>query len=347
VDGVTARSTRHFRVAAELSGRSDDELAGLVASARPLGVGVGGDAGVLDVDGAAVFVKRAPLTDRELARPRSTANLFGVPVHSGYGVAGPGINAWRELVAGETVTAAVLAGRAELFPLLHHWRVLPGRAPLAEEHADLEAAVAAMGPEPGIRERLVALAAAGQSIVYFTEYLPLDARTWLDEDPVGRAAGAERDFAAMVAGLTELRLLHLDAHFGNLRSDGERLYLADFGLATSPDFDLTPDETAWVAHNATHDAGYAAMRLVNWLVTRVCGVPVSPVEPPVERNAYVRKLAEGYVPAGVPAHVAAILARHAPAAARLNGFYWRLFDGELAAPYPLPDPSEAVREVGQ
>jgi hypothetical protein len=31
---------------------------------------------------------------------------------------------------------------------------------------------------------------------------------------------------------------------------------------------------------------------------------------------------------------AAILARHAPAAAKMNAFYWRLFDGDLHAHYP-------------
>jgi hypothetical protein len=32
--------------------------------------------------------------------------------------------------------------------------------------------------------------------------------------------------------------------------------------------------------------------------------------------------------------VAAIIARHAPAAARMNDFCWRLHDGDLDAEYP-------------
>jgi hypothetical protein len=32
--------------------------------------------------------------------------------------------------------------------------------------------------------------------------------------------------------------------------------------------------------------------------------------------------------------VAAILSRHAPAAAKMNAFYWSLFDGDLHAEYP-------------
>jgi hypothetical protein len=38
----------------------------------------------------------------------------------------------------------------------------------------------------------------------------------------------------------------------------------------------------------------------------------------------------------VPAAVAGILARHAPAAAQMNDFCWRLFDGDIHAQYPGP-----------
>lgn len=53
---------------------------------------------MIEVDGAPVLVKRIPLTDRELAHPHSTANLFGIPARWQYGMyrlPGPGLNAWR------------------------------------------------------------------------------------------------------------------------------------------------------------------------------------------------------------------------------------------------------------
>jgi len=64
---------------------------------RANSVGVGGDSVVIDVEGVPVFAKRIPLTDRELANPGSTANLFDVPVYCQYGVVSPGFSAWREL----------------------------------------------------------------------------------------------------------------------------------------------------------------------------------------------------------------------------------------------------------
>ncbi|MFF2503082.1 hypothetical protein ACFVTY_06840 [Streptomyces sp. NPDC058067] len=40
-------------------------------------------------------------------------------------------------------------------------------------------------------------------------------------------------------------LLHFDAHFQNILTDGRRLYFADFGLALSSRFDLSPSEAGF------------------------------------------------------------------------------------------------------
>ena len=64
------RHARHNRVAAWLTARSDGDLAALVRTAPPLGVGMGGSSSRVDVEGVPVFVKRVPITDRELAQGR-------------------------------------------------------------------------------------------------------------------------------------------------------------------------------------------------------------------------------------------------------------------------------------
>jgi hypothetical protein len=315
-----------------LASCSDAELGALLRDASGGVVGVGGESVTLDVGGTAVFAKRVPLTDREREHPLCTANLFGLPVHCQYGVGGPGFGAWRELAANLIVTDGVLTGETEAFPLLYHWRVLPGRPPVAAEHEDLEAVVAAMGGSPEVRSRLVALAAASWSLVLFFEHIPRSLSSWLGEDPAGRAESFERQLAEMVTFLGRKELLHLDGHFGNMRADGERIYLADFGLATSPRFDLSDAERQFVRRNATHDEGYAAMRLVNWLVTAVCGVPLP------QRDAYVRRCAAGHRPDDVPQNVAAIIKRHAPVAATMNGFYEKVFGGSMLTEFPGPTP---------
>jgi hypothetical protein len=331
---LTARRTRHDLVSASLAARDDAELAALLHTAPAGAVGVGGGSAVLNVDGVPVFAKQIPITDRELAHPHSTANLFGLPTYCQYGMyplAGPGFGAWRELAANTIVTEGVLGGEAESFPLLYHWRVLPGRPPIASEHLDVDAVVAQFGGAPAVRVRFQELAAASSSLVLFHEYLPHPLPDWLN-DPLAVAETFERQLFEIVAFLSSRELLHLDGHFGNMRADDDRIHLVDFGLATSPRFDLSHAERDFVAHNAGHDADYAAMRLVNWLVTTVCGVPAS--DGPAARNRYVRRCANGDIPPGVPAAVAGILARHAPAAAQMNDFCWRLFDGDLPARYP-------------
>lgn len=335
----TTRRARHERVSAALAAHDDDELAALLRAAPTGAVGVGGGSAVLDVDGATVFAKRIPITDRELAHPHSTANLFGLPTTCQYGMhplAGPGFGAWRELAASTTVTEGVLAGESESFALLHHWRVLPGRPPVASEHRDVEAVVAQFGGDPAVRTRLEELAGARSSLVLFLEHLPGRLVDRLNHDPVASAETFERQLFEIVAFLRSREMLHMDGHVANMRADDDRIYLVDFGLATSPRFDLSDAERDFVTDNIDHDADYAAMRLVNWLVTTVCGVPVPTSGGPAARNAYVRRCARGDVPQDVPASVAGILARHAPAAARSNDFYWRLVDGDIHARYPGP-----------
>ena len=301
-------------------------------------VGVGGGSSVLDVDGVPVFAKRVPITDRELAHPHSTANLFDVPTYCQYGMfrlAGPGFSAWRELAANMSVTEGVLAGEAESFPLLHHWRVLPGRPPVASEHRDVDAVVAQFGGAAGVRIRLEELADAASSLVLFSEYVPHALSDWLS-DPVGRAEMFERQLFDVVAFLRSRELLHMDGHFANMRADDGRIHLVDFGLATSSRFELSNAERDFVTRNAAHDADYAAMRLVNWLVVTACGVsgPAcvgGDVEP---RNRYVRRCANGDIPQDMATALAKILVRHAPSAARMNDFSARLFDSDIHAQYP-------------
>ncbi|MEV4537884.1 serine/threonine protein phosphatase [Asanoa sp. NPDC049518] len=326
---------------------TDERLAHEVATAHAIGSGIGGAVARLDVAGAAVFVKRIPLSDLERRHPLSTANLFDLPAFCQYGVGevgSPGFGAWRELAANRMATDWVLAGRTAAFPLLHHWRVLPGAAAPPAEHADLTAAVAYWGGAPGVGDRLRARAAATASIVLFQEYVPWTLDTWLHDrsaagpDALAAAVGMVcRALVTDVGFMNDNELLHFDAHFSNVLTDGRRLYFADLGLATSPAFALSADERAFVAHHATHDRCYTQAQLVNWLVTHAAGVPDT-----VARNDYVRACAAGAAPAGLPAPLAAVVSRYARVAVVFNDFFWDLWGTSRTTPYPAAD---AAREI--
>jgi hypothetical protein len=348
------RVDRYGEVSTALALLSDHQLDRLVATAQEIGAGIGGTSALLDIGGVAVFVKRIPLTDLE-RRPdnvMSTANLFGLPTFAHYGVGGPGFGAWREMAANTMTTNWVLAAQTEAFPLMYHWRMLLGPAPLADEHADIERVVAYWGGSPAVRQRLHALAEASANLVLFLEYIPRNLRDWLAQrlaagpDAVSAAcAMVERRLRADVAFINANGLLHFDAHFRNILTDGHRLYLTDLGLATSTRFDLSPAERDFVARNLTHDAGYTMKELVNWLVTNVVGVAVPSTGGPVERNAYIRRCAAGARPTGVPAPVAALISRYAPVATVMNDFYWSLFGESRATPYPMEEIARAAARI--
>ncbi|MFF1274715.1 protein kinase family protein [Streptomyces marokkonensis] len=346
-----ARLSAHGAVSTALALRSDGALADIVDRATPAGSGIGGKSALTEVAGTPVFVKRVPLTEVEL-RPehvRSTANLFRLPVFCQYGIGaigGPGFGAWRELAAHIMTTHWVLAAEHEGFPLMYHWRVLPDSTPLPEELADVERAVAYWGGGPQVRHRIRALEQSSASVALFLEYIPRNLHQWLGErieaggETADRAcAMVDRGLAAATSFMNSRGLLHFDAHFENILTDGRRLYLADYGLALSSGFHLSPDEADFFERHRTYDRCYTATYLVNWLVTALYGFRREDRE---GRRALVRALAEGERPTGIPREAAAILTRHAPVAAVMSDFNRAFQDRSRRTPYPL----EELRRLG-
>jgi len=257
------RVTAHRTVAEALGGLDDRALAVVLDGATPLGSGIGGSSAVLDVEGVRVFVKKVPVTDLELEHPRSTANLFGLPTFYQYGVGSAGFGAWRELAAHEMTTEWVLGGEHGGFPLLHHWRVLPGVSPAFD---DLERTIAYWGGSDGVRARLEALRRASAHLVLFLEFVPWTVHEWLLEQRSGEAVEfVHRELRAGVEFLGSKGVLHFDAHFDNLLTDGERLHFADFGLAISSRFALSPAEAEFFAAHRNYDRCYTVTHLLGWV----------------------------------------------------------------------------------
>ncbi|MGW7421468.1 protein kinase family protein [Streptomyces sp. NPDC054813] len=318
------RIAAHTDIATSLALLSDAELAALVAAGEPLGTGIGGRAVRITVEGRPVFVKRIPLTDREQdpRHARSTANLFGLPPYCHYGIGaigGPGFGAWRELAAHVATTNWVLAGRSSGFPLLHHGRVLPDApAPLPGELADIERAVAYWGGSRGVRDRIEGLRDASASLTLFLEHFPYTLHDWLDAElRTDRAdsacASTARGLAELTAVLASGRLLHLDAHFRNILTDGRQLYLTDFGLSLSPRFRLAPEEQDFLDRHRHYDLAYTTYYLVIWLVTALYGYRGE------ERAEFVRGCAGGGGGGGLPPRPGAERVPPAPRAQTIHG----------------------------
>ncbi|MEU9482094.1 protein kinase family protein [Streptomyces decoyicus] len=346
-----ARLTAHSAVSTSLALCSDRALHALVDTAVPIGSGIGGKSALMEVAGTPVFVKRVPLTDleRHLEHVRSTANLFDVPVFCQYGIGtigGPGFGAWRELAVHTMTTNWVLAREYEGFPLMYHWRVLPDSTPLPEELADVERAVAYWGGGSQVRHRIQALQQSSASVALFLEYIPQNLHQWLgtqveagDRTANRACVMVERELAAGTSFMNSRGLVHFDAHFENILTDGRRLYFTDYGLAISSGFELSRDEADFFDRHQTYDRCYTATYLVNWLVTALYGYQRGDRE---GRYALVRAYAEGKRPTGIPEEAAAILARHAPIAAVMSDFNRKFQCQSRQTPYPL----EEIRRLG-
>ncbi|PFG42656.1 hypothetical protein ATJ88_1324 [Isoptericola jiangsuensis] len=348
-DAHHARRVAAYRSAsAALGGMGEDALRSLLDGAVPVGAGIGGQTLRVQVDGVPVFVKRLRLTDLE-RRPehrRSSANLFGLPLfsHLGLGtIGGPGFGAWRELSVHLMTTEWVLTGEHDGFPLTYHWRVLPDDGlPLPVELADVDRAVDYWGGDTAIRRRIEAVRDATASVVLFLEHLPQTLHDWLGAQVRAGDEAVERACAMVDSGLRDVvafmngrGLLHLDCHFWNVLTDGRRLYVADYGLAVSDRFALDPAEAEFVSSHGGYDRCYTAWTLVNWLVVALLGCGAD------ERRELVRSWAAGVTPEGVPAAVAALVARDAPLAAAMGDFCLRFrFDGRRE-----PFPSEELRRL--
>lgn len=345
-----ARLAVHGAVSTSLALTSDRRLRELVDAATPIGSGIGGKSVLLEVDGTSVFVKQIRLTDLE-RRPEnvhSTANLFGLPVFCQYGIGSigsSGFGAWRELAVHAMTTNWVIAGDYEGFPLMYHWRVLPGPSqPLPEELADVERAVAYWGDGSGVRRRIDALQQSSASLMLFLEYIPQNLHDWLgvqigagDEVAERACAMVDNELKAGISFMNARGLLHFDAHFENILTDGRRLFFADYGLAISSRFELAQDEADFLHEHQTYDRCYTVTHLVNWLAVALYGYG------PEERKEFVRTCAQGVPPGDIPVAVAALLARYAPVAAVMGDFYRRFRQENRATPYPL----EAIRRIGQ
>ncbi|MET8780137.1 protein kinase family protein, partial [Nocardia sp. NPDC004654] len=324
-----ARLHVHSAVSTALALHSDHALRELVDAAAPLGAGIGGKSSLVEIAGIPVLVKRVPLTDleRQPEHSRSTANLFDLPLFYHYGVGligGAGFGAWRELAVHTMTTNWVLAAEYEGFPLMYHWRALPDTTPLPAELADIDRAVAYWDGRPQVRHRIEAVRDSSASIVLFLEYIPQNLHEWLNtqieagEEATGRACAlVERELSAGTAFMNSRGLLHLDAHFENILTDGRRLYFGDYGLSLSCGFDLSPAEAAFFDQNQSYDRGFTATYLVNWLITALYGLQREDRE---TRATMVRAIAEGTPPQGIPEEAAAVLTRHAPIAAAMSAF---------------------------
>ncbi|MFB7214346.1 protein kinase family protein [Streptomyces sp. NPDC056255] len=338
-----ARLTGYGTMSTRLSLLSDHRLREIVAAAAPLGSGIGGRSAELDINGTRVFVKRIPLTDTEL-RPenvRSTANVFELPMFYQYGVGSAGFGAWRELAVHTMTTNWVLGDEYAGFPLMYHWRVLPDSPPegFTDEFGGLEGAVAHWEGSPAVRDRLEAIGRSSYSLVVFLEHVPHTLAGWLADHRESAVPGGgdglpfrwvEEALMSGTAFMSSRGLVHFDAHFANILTDGRRLYFADFGLALSSRFDLSAGESNFLSDHLAYDHCYTASHLLQYHL-------LDGVRGDTEREVFLHDWIAGRRPDHLPPEITAIIDRHARSTVVVDSFFRRLLTESKQTPFPAAE----------
>jgi len=278
------RRDRHVELRAALAACDDDGLRSLVFASASTSR-TWGASHVVSMNGETVFVKRVPLTDVELACPLSTRNLFQLPGYYSYGVGSAGFGVFRELATHEKTTSWVLAGAAPGFPLLHHHRVMPRLEQPPPFPMPLEDYVAYWNSSKTVARYIQARHQATREVWFVVEFVPHTLADWI----ANHQERTDDAIAALCRTVTFLRqhgIVHFDAHFGNVLTDGDEFYLADFGLTLDRTFELTATERRFLDRHQYYDYGTVLWSLGSAMRTMFRSLP------PAARH----EVAEGFGP---------------------------------------------------
>ncbi|MCG6138862.1 MAG: hypothetical protein MET45_30460, partial [Nostoc sp. LLA-1] len=202
-----------------------------------------------------IFVKRIRVTNIEYDNLLSTKNLYNLPTYFNYGVGSIGLNVFRELVTHIKTTNWVLEGAIASFPLMYHYRIISLFG--VHENIDLEnhqRFVEYWGNNASIDNYVLDRANANYELILFLEYIPHVLATWLQEKPYKLQKSLD-ELHMIITFLRTKEIIHFDAHFYNILTDGQQIYLTDFGLVLDKSFSLTKEEESFFQQNQFYDYG--------------------------------------------------------------------------------------------
>jgi serine/threonine protein kinase len=148
------------------------------------------------------------------------------------------------------------------FPLMYHYRIMPSARHrvdadglgAAGHRARHKAYVESWGNSENAGAYWLGRAVADYELVLFLEYIPYVLETWLLENP-SKLQQSFEDIGRTLDFLRTKGIIHFDAHFRNILTDGERIYLTDFGLVLDRNFALTKEEEEFFEQNLFYDYG--------------------------------------------------------------------------------------------
>ena len=341
------RSKRYDTVSTHLAHLNNEELKRVLAGAKTIPAGLGGKAALIEIANTPVFVKKVPLTDLEQLPQHfmSTASIYDLPLCFQYGIGSAGFRAWRELATHTITTEWVLNGECAYFPILYHWRILANDHNEAniQFNEDLEKYREELQYIHVVSKRVEDLHQAAAHIVFFVEYIPQNLYAWLSAEILkgGNAAEAaiawvDESLRTINADMSTRGLLHFDEHYENILTDGEQIYLTDFGLSLFSEFELTAAENTFFTQHKSYDQVCAIVNLLQCIVTTFFG-----------KEQWELRLRELIASERdmLPAGISTVLKRYAPIAIVLDDFFQKLNKEDKFALYPAMELERLVETV--
>ena len=270
-NSIAERKRRYFHLSSQIVQLDNAQLLALFETGESFD-GWGRNH-IVEIGESKVFVKRVAVTALEQENMFSTRNLYDLPIHYNYGVGSAGFGVFRELVAHIKTTNWVLNDEIANFPLLYHYRFMPFTGEhQARDPEKLQEYVTYWGGNENIEQFMRARTNAQVELVLMLEYFPHPMHKWF-VDNLEQVGWVLDDLRTTVDFLRQNDIVHFDANFWNMLTDGERLYLTDFGLVLDRNFDLRDDEKAFFDAHTLYDYGQYITSLPDPLYQRFRSLP--------------------------------------------------------------------------
>ncbi|STX51768.1 Uncharacterised protein [Legionella busanensis] len=297
---------------------------------------------LMQISKQTVFIKAIYLSELECLPENylSTTNFFQLPLYYQYGIGSLGFGAWRELSAQQMASNWVLSGQCSYFPLLYQWRIIniPPHTINSTILDSVEKEVSIWHKEPTICYRHLARHTGQKVLLLFLEHIPFTLHDWLlsikKESLLSGTLFQEIDNAltSIFSFINKQGMQHFDAHFKNILTDGQQVYLSDFGLAISDQFKLSESEKTYFKQHQTYDQTYKAFFLIYWLIEYL-------LKPELNSNKDFSILLQEFTQKNttdLPTYLK-MFEHYLPIALRMDKFYQKLKANLGSTPYPLND----------
>lgn len=255
-NSLELRRKKYFNLSSQIAQLDNKQLCSLFddSASTPSNSGWGTNHTII-LGESKVFVKSVPVTNLEYNNLFSTRNFYHLPTYFNYGIRSTGFGVFRELITYIKTTNWVLDGAIATFPLMYHYRIVP----FSEQRADVDSDfikdyVKYWGNNEKAGNYLLDRANANYELFLFLEYVPHILETWLQENP-NKLQQFLDELCKTIDFLRMKRIIHFDAHFRNILTDDEQIYLSDFGLVLDKSFALTKDEESFFEQHIFYDYG--------------------------------------------------------------------------------------------